>query len=220
MPPRILIVDDDLATREGLALIISAAGYHTLTVGNVPAAQDLIAAAPPDLLIADVRVGLSNGLQLIAMAAAPLPAIVITGFPDPSVEADARALGADFMLKPISPAILLARISDKLAEVGYREFTMCRRWVRRRLVRPVPLRVDHYRGRIVEVSESGVGLQIEWGNQADLPPSLELDLDAAPGAVPVKIAWARQQDDNTWVCGGVIADDALSRWRGLVETFA
>src|SRR5688572_15909472 len=107
MPHRILIVDDDVATREGLAMIIAGAGYHTLSVGNVPAAQDVITAAPPDLLIADVRIGPSNGLQLIAMAHVPLPAIVMTGFADPSIEADARALGADFMLKPISPTALL-----------------------------------------------------------------------------------------------------------------
>jgi len=202
-------------------MIIAGAGYHTLSVGNVPAAQDVIAAAPPDLLIADVRIGLSNGLQLIAMANVPLPAIVITGFADPSIEADARALGADFMLKPISPTALLERIADKLAHVTRPTFTVGRRWVRRRLVRPVPLRVnDAHDARIIEVSDCGVGLEIHWGNERPLPSSLDLDLSEEHEGVPVNVAWARQQDEQIWLCGGVIADTAIPHWRGLLQTFS
>jgi CheY-like chemotaxis protein len=220
MPHRILIVDDDLPTREGLAMVVAGAGYHTLTVGNVPAAQDLIAAAPPDLLITDVRIGLSNGLQLIAMAPVPLPAIVITGFADPSIEADARALGADFMLKPISPSALLERIADKLAHATAPSFKVGRRWVRRRLVRPVLLRVNDADACILEVSDGGVGLEIHWGNDRPLPASLDLDLDEGHQGVPVNVAWARQQDDHVWRCGGVIAETAIPHWRGLLQTFS
>lgn len=202
-------------------MVIGGAGYHTLTVGNVPAAQEVIAAAPPDLLITDVRVGFSNGLQLLAMAPMPLPAIVVTGFPDPSIEADARALGADFMLKPISPTHLLARIATKLDNTTSASFSVGRRWVRRRLARPVPLRVnDDYYARILEVSDRGVGLEIHWGNGSRFPSSLALALGAAPDAVPVHVAWARQKDDVVWECGGTIVDDSLTQWRGLVETFA
>ena len=221
MPHRILIVDDDLATREGLALIIAGAGYHTLSVGNVPAAQEVIAAAPPDLLIADVRIGSSNGLQLIAMAPTPFPAIVITGFPDPSIEAEARALGADFMLKPISPSTLVDRITARLAHVTLPSFTIGRRWVRRRLVQPVPLRVNEsHPALILEVSDGGVGLEIDWKDEVPLPPLLDLQLGAVRGGLPVNIAWSQRHGGTVWRCGGVIADAAILQWRGLLETFS
>jgi FixJ family two-component response regulator len=50
----------------------------------------------PDLLIADVRLGEYNGLQLLASTTQPTAAIIITGHPDPVIEADAHRMGADF----------------------------------------------------------------------------------------------------------------------------
>jgi FixJ family two-component response regulator len=48
------------------------------------------------------------------MGARPIPAIVVTGYPDRSIEADARKMGAEYLLKPISPASLLALVQQKL----------------------------------------------------------------------------------------------------------
>jgi len=154
------------------------------------------------------------------MAPMPLPAIVITGFADPCIEAEARALSADFMLKPISPIALLDRIAEKLAHVTRPTFTVGRRWVRRRLVRPVPLRVnDAHDARILEVSDRGVGLEIHWEEDLPLPQSLDLELEAAREGVPVSVAWSLRQNGTVWRCGGVIADTAIPHWRGLLETF-
>ena len=61
----------------------------------------MLAESQPDLLITDVRLDAYNGLHLVAMAPRPIPAIVVTGFADPSIEADARRLGADYLVKPI-----------------------------------------------------------------------------------------------------------------------
>jgi len=66
--PRILLVDDDEATREGLAVLLADAGYSVEPVGTLKAAMDELSQHAPDLLITDVRLQGYNGLQLLAMS--------------------------------------------------------------------------------------------------------------------------------------------------------
>jgi len=76
MAQTILIVDDDRATREGLALLLTEAGYHPLTASTVPSALQVLAERQPDVLIADVRLGAYNGLHLVAMAPRPISTVL------------------------------------------------------------------------------------------------------------------------------------------------
>ena len=64
-PDRVLIVDDDGATRRGLAQLLAQAGYEATAVGTFDEARRIIGATPPDLLITDIRLEAYNGLQLI-----------------------------------------------------------------------------------------------------------------------------------------------------------
>ena len=101
MPSKVLIVDDDKTTREGLAEFLEEAGYEAVAVGTFEDATRVLRTSPPDLLIADVRLGPFNGLQLVISSPHPIPAIIITGFADPVLESDARRRGAEYVLKPI-----------------------------------------------------------------------------------------------------------------------
>ncbi|MBA3642022.1 MAG: DUF4055 domain-containing protein [Acidobacteria bacterium] len=74
----------------------------------------------PDLLIADVRLGAFNGLQLIATGTARIPTIVVSGFDDAVLQADAKAFGAEYLVKPVSAAALLELIEQKLADATRR----------------------------------------------------------------------------------------------------
>ena len=80
MPSKVLIVDDDKTTREGLAEFLEEAGYEAVAVGTFEDATRVLRTSPPDLLIADVRLGPFNGLQLVISSPQPIPAIIITGF--------------------------------------------------------------------------------------------------------------------------------------------
>ena len=42
----------------------------------------------------------------------------MTGYADPVLEADARQLGAGYLLKPVSPSALMAMVKAKLAGDG------------------------------------------------------------------------------------------------------
>src|SRR5262245_56263233 len=118
MQRKILIVDDDEPTRAGLAMLLMDAGYEAITTSTVPAAIKLLTDERPDLLLVDIRLGDYNGLHLVAMRREPIPAVVLTGFADPAIEADARRLGAEFLIKPIAPAALTALVKRLLFDGG------------------------------------------------------------------------------------------------------
>src|SRR5687767_15496459 len=63
---RVLIVEDDPATRTGLEKFLQLAGYDAVTASSFQSGLQALIDTPPDLLIADVRLGEYNGLQLIA----------------------------------------------------------------------------------------------------------------------------------------------------------
>jgi DNA-binding NtrC family response regulator len=114
-PDRVLIVDDDGATRRGLVQLLAQAGYDATAVGTFDEARRIIGASPPDLLITDIRLEAYNGLQLILNSPRTIPTIVITGFADPVLEAEARRGGAAYLVKPVHPAELLEVVAEKLA---------------------------------------------------------------------------------------------------------
>ncbi len=123
----ILIVDDDESTRTFLSTLLQGAGYGVVVAGGVKAGLQVLEETWVDLLVADVRLGDANGLQLIAMSRQSMPTIAITGFADPVIEAQARQFGATFLLKPFTSGSLLALVEKRL-----RRYTTHPYWVEKR----------------------------------------------------------------------------------------
>jgi DNA-binding response OmpR family regulator len=112
---RILAVDSDPLVLSELVGLLMRAGYDVRGATSYEAARRLIAAEPPHVLITNVRLGPFNGLQLVArarFAQAGLAAIVVTDFPDAVLAREARSLGATYLVRPVSPAGLLARVAE------------------------------------------------------------------------------------------------------------
>lgn len=110
---RAVVVDDDAAMLRLLTLWLAGAGYDVESFDAFEPAHERATAAPPDLLITDVRLGAFNGLQLVVLARLAHPdlcAIVLTGFDDPVLRKDAEVAGAIFLPKPIRSEELLAVI--------------------------------------------------------------------------------------------------------------
>jgi CheY-like chemotaxis protein len=214
---KILIVDDDEPTRAGLAALLAEAGYDTVTAGTVPAAIKLLSEAHPDLLLVDIRLDQYNGLHLVAMRQAPIPAIVLTGFADPAIEADARRLGAEFLLKPVSPGVLTTLVSRLLAE-GRMGPSVPRRWPRRAVTTDVRVDIDDASARVLDVSYGGVCVEMRRAAGAAPPGAFRMVVPPANLQVPVEVVWSRRRDANTWLCGGTIGDEAVSKWRSVVDS--
>jgi len=219
MPSKVLIVDDDKTTREGLAEFLEEAGYEAVAVGTFEDATRVLRTAPPDLLIADVRLGPFNGLQLVISSPQPIPAIIITGFADPVLEADARRRGADYVLKPVSPARLLDLVAQKLmaARPG---FGTPRRWERKPVIGGLAINIGDTPARIVDVSYGGLRFEMQR-SQADskvspLSESLSITLPTAQLSVKAKLVWENLIGEGTWMCGAALFQET-PEWHGLVD---
>jgi len=93
---------------------LSGAGFTVTATDNYHEAKTLLAAAPPLVLVTEIRLGAYNGLQL-ALRAAESPArrtavVVTSAFPDPVLQRDADRVGATFALKPLTEEALLAAV--------------------------------------------------------------------------------------------------------------
>lgn len=117
MPSSALVVDDDPATLSGLTALLGSAGYRVLTADSYEAAAAVLRTERPDILLVDIRLGAFNGLQLIVRGAR-VPTVVITGHDDPYLETEARRLGADYLVKPVDPKVLMATIARRLTETS------------------------------------------------------------------------------------------------------
>jgi len=219
MLQKVLIVDDDQPTRAGLAMLLMDAGYEVITAGTVPTAIKMLTDEHPDLLLVDIRLNEYNGLHLVAMRPEPIPAVVLTGYADPSIEADARRLGAEFLLKPIEPAVLTALVKRLLSE-GRLGPPVPRRWPRKPVVRDVFVDIDHTTARMLDVSYGGVCVELHRSAGAGPPGVFTMIVPPADLSVPVEVVWSRRRDATTWLCGGTVSENDFSNWRTVVDAMA
>ena len=154
---RILVVEDDAATRRGMAQLLTGAGYEVTETASMTEALNLLSSNTPDLVITDLRLAEFNGLYLAAVNPQRIPVIIVTGYADRGLEAEARELGADFLLKPVKPSQLLAVVERRLPVTENGEsFSLARRWPRRRPTSELNARVDDTFVRILDVSYGGL----------------------------------------------------------------
>ena len=221
MAATILVVDDDPTTRVGLAELLQQSGYETTAVPSFEQAARLIRKTPPDLLIADVRLGPFNGLQLIISSPTPLPAIIITGFADPVLESDARRRGADYVLKPVDAKALLELVEAKLAGVRP-NFTATRRWNRKAVMGGLPAQIEDEPARIVDVSYGGVRFEIAGEPERTPPSSFQMTFPTAQLSVRATLVWKHLVEGQTWLCGAALSTDSTesSEWFGLVDALS
>jgi DNA-binding response OmpR family regulator len=221
MAATLLLVEDDTASRTGLAKILRNAGYDVFEAATFDEGRRLLTEKNPDLLIVDLRLGGFNGLQLIVTH--PMPAIVITGFADPVLETEAKHLGADFLVKPFSPSALLRLIEEKLGANLDASFDTQRRWARKPVPGELVARVDSSRARVVDVSYGGLRFELDDNAVLTLPPSFEVNLPSKDVAVHVDLVWQSRTDEGSWLCGAALSQTdtaTASAWHGLVDALA
>jgi DNA-binding response OmpR family regulator len=219
-PYSILIVEDHEATRLGLRALLTNSGYDVRSASNFSEGRRALAEQPPDLLIADLRLGEYNGLQLVAAVPFGIPTIIVTGFPDPVLAAEARKLGAHYITKPIVAETFLALIEETLVRAAQRQSRgSTRRWDRKPIDGKVSAQVENVQAKIVDVSYGGVKFEIE--RDRSLPPSFSLTVASPKLSVDVNLVWETRRGDRHWVCGAAIAGNAAAvhGWATLVDGF-
>lgn len=119
--PVILIVDDEKVIADTLSIILTHAGFITMTAYNGETALRIASAIKPSLLISDVVMPGMTGVELAIMLTQSVPDLKVLLFSGQASTVDllekARHSGHYFtaLTKPIHPTDMLKRISECLA---------------------------------------------------------------------------------------------------------
>ena len=114
---RILIVDDDPETLRLVRDTLDEAGYAPLATGDHGALAQLLASEKPALVLLDLMLPGTNGIELMGQipALADVPVIFISAYGREETVARALEAGAeDYVVKPLSPTELVARVRAAL----------------------------------------------------------------------------------------------------------
>ncbi len=179
MPLRILIVDDDEALRESLALVLSAEEHEVQAAADGAAALALLEKGPVDVVLCDLKMPGIDGLDLLPQLARRLPDATLIlmsahGGPDLAVEAIRRG-AYDYLSKPFTPSeVLLTIRKARERERLRRQNALLRRDVQRAVgERPIVAasecmievldlveRAAEYKSTVLLTGESGTGKEV------------------------------------------------------------
>jgi DNA-binding response OmpR family regulator len=224
MATRVLIVEDDKAARDGLVRLVAARGHEVFAAATFEEGRRLLKTHRPDVLITDVRLGAFNGLQLLLSDQSHIHAIVLTAYSDPVLEAEARNLGARYLLKPVVPNELLDLV-DELAEPALdrppvEQERPVRRWQRKPVPGGISAKVNSTPARVLDVSYGGLRLGLGDQPGDPLPRSFDVVLPDGSIAVPVELVWQNFTQFRGMECG--VSVSSMSRetaraWHGIVD---
>lgn len=119
--PRVLVVDDDPDVRALVTMYLSLDGFDPEEARDAAAAVGAIRLRPPDMVLLDVMMPGRDGLDLLAehRRAGDIPVIMVTARGEEADKVMGLRLGADdYIVKPFSPAELVARITAVLRRHG------------------------------------------------------------------------------------------------------
>ena len=113
----VLVVDDEPIVREVVVRYLEREGYRTLEAGDGDLARRLLERHSPGLVVLDVMLPGTDGLELCRWirARSALPIIMLTARGDEADRIVGLELGADdYVTKPFSPRELAARVRTVL----------------------------------------------------------------------------------------------------------
>jgi two-component system, cell cycle response regulator DivK len=118
MPKKILVVEDNLDTRELIHLQLSTEGFDVVIAANGLEGVYMAGAEHPDLIITDIQMPELSGLDMInQLRGRPefqnIPILVLTAFGNVEIDAAIRAGANRAMNKPV----LLEELTDEVKEL-------------------------------------------------------------------------------------------------------
>ena len=116
----VLVVDDEPTIADVVSRYLQRAGYETRVAGDGPDALAQISAERPDLVVLDLMLPGMDGLEVMRRMheADRVSVILLTARGEPSDRVIGLRLGADdYVVKPFSPAELVARVDAVLRRV-------------------------------------------------------------------------------------------------------
>jgi DNA-binding response OmpR family regulator len=114
-PPRrrVLVVDDEANIREVLCQYLAAAGFLTTQAANGDEALREVSIRPPDMLILDIMLPGTDGLEVCRRlrATSAIPILMLTARGEEPDKVTGFSVGADdYVTKPFSPREVVMRV--------------------------------------------------------------------------------------------------------------
>ena len=170
------------------------------------------------MLVTELRLGTHNGLHLVIRSRATCPdlvAIIHTAFPDAVLEAEARRLDAEFLVRPVEPSTLLNILSDHLGLPRERRSTP-----RKRVERGIEVSIASVPASLVDLSYDGFRVELL---SDEIPSPFEIQLPDSNLSIKAKVVWARRLSppNGTMLCGATVSRlDSTKEpaWRQIVDT--
>ena len=116
-----LVVDDLPRNLQILSGILGANGFKVFVAGSGEAALESVASCMPDLILLDLMMPGTDGMEVCRRLkadanTATIPVVFLTAASEADIAADAIGLGAvDYITKPFNTAELLARVRTHVA---------------------------------------------------------------------------------------------------------
>lgn len=122
MSATIALIDDDRNILTSVAIALQAEGFATRLYTDGASALKALLENPPDLAVCDIKMPRMDGIEMLKRLreTSALPVIFLTSKDDEADEALGLSIGADdYITKPFSQALLLARIRALLRRVEF-----------------------------------------------------------------------------------------------------
>ena len=147
---RVLVVEDEAYVRSSLGEVLGQRGFDVDLSGGVNDALASLSRSPVDVVLTDLRMPGSDGLDLVKrmQTAAPLiPVVVLTGQGTIASAVECIKAGAsDYILKPADPDALEVALDRALR------------------TRALQREVDYLRGGAMDRDDSPVGVSAAWSD--------------------------------------------------------
>ncbi len=108
----VLMVDDEVGIREGMASFLRLAGHRVRTAETVAAGVTLLEEDDFDVVVTDWHLGDEDASRVVATS--PCPCVVVSGHPDEVTQDGCSQV----LSKPVFPADLLSLLEDLVQEGG------------------------------------------------------------------------------------------------------
>jgi len=116
----ILVIDDESTVLQLQKRILEEAGYDVILAADGIYGMTLFDEKRPNLVLLDIKMSGPDGYQVLESIRqrSNIPVIMMTGIRDVDAIAKVLNLGADdFVMKPLRPGELVARVGAKLRRV-------------------------------------------------------------------------------------------------------
>lgn len=204
--PRILLVEDDPAIRDGLELALSHLGHETVARGDGESGLEAALSLDPSVVVLDVMLPGIDGFEVCRRLrrCSVVPVIMLTARSDDiDVVVGLEAGADDYVTKPVQPRVLDARIKAVLRRGSAQTETS-----------PGPSRFGELtidRGAL-RACKDGVELQL-----TPMELRLLLELTAHPGQVHTREALLRSVWDQDYLGDSRLVDACVQRLRAKIE---